>query len=141
PATGHDAVHRFLSRQFTPQAVKEHMLLFEAYVSAFHNSGGKSDQGRKRTSVNSVKVLKICTEVNEELNQRQKVVVLVYLLELVHAKGGWLPQEREFVGTVAETFNIEEAIFDRCNAFVQAEMQVRDRKSTRLNSSHVKISY
>jgi len=126
PATGHDAVHRFLSRQFTPQAVKEHMLLFEAYVSAFHNSGGKSDQGRKRTSVNSVKVLKICTEVNEELNQRQKVVVLVYLLELVHAKGGWLPQEREFVGTVAETFNIEEAIFDRCNAFVQAEMQVRE---------------
>lgn len=124
--TGHDAVHRFLSRQFTAQAVKEHMLLFEACVAAFHNSGGKSDRGRKRTSVNSVKVLKICTEVNEELNQRQKLVVLVHLLELVHAKGELLPQEREFVGTVAETFNIAQPVFDRCDAFVHAEVRVRE---------------
>ena len=124
--SGHDAVHRFLSRQFTAQAVHEHMLVFEAYVAAFHNSGGKSDRGRKRTSVNSVKVLKICTEVNEELNQRQKFVVLVHLLELVHAKGELLPQESDFVGTVAETFNIEQSVFNRCNAFVQAETRVRE---------------
>ncbi|MEO7081595.1 MAG: ATP-binding cassette domain-containing protein, partial [Flavobacteriales bacterium] len=124
--TGHDAVHRFLSRQFTAQAVRDHMLVFEAYVAAFHNSGGKSDRGRKRTSVNSVKVLKICTEVNEELNQRQKLVVLVHLLELVHAKGELLEQEREFVGTVAEAFNIEYSVFVRCIAFVQAEALVRE---------------
>lgn len=126
PNTGDAAVRRFLSRQFTAHTVQEHMLLFETYVAAFHNSGGKSDQGRKRTSVNSVKVLKICAEVNEELNQRQKAVVLVHLLELVHAKGSWLPQESEFLGTVSEAFNIEASVFARCLAFVQAGPQERE---------------
>ncbi len=120
-ASAHDVVRRFLFRQFTAHAAKEHMMLFEAYVAAFHSSGGKSDRGRKRTSMNSVKVLKICAEVNEELNQRQKFTVLVHLLELIHARGELLDQERDFVFTVAESFNIANAEFQRCNAFVQAD--------------------
>ncbi|MBP9160809.1 MAG: hypothetical protein KBF49_08165, partial [Flavobacteriales bacterium] len=74
-ANGHKVVERFLMRQFTAQAAAQHMAVFEAYVAAFHSSGGDSQRGRKRTSVNSVKVLKICTEVNEELNQHQKFTV------------------------------------------------------------------
>lgn len=118
--TGHEAVRRFLARQFTAPVVREHMALFEAFVAAFHTSGGQSERSRKRTSVNSVKVLKICVEVNEELNQRQKFVVLVHLLELVHGRGGVLLQELDFVSTVADTFNISPADFERCNTFVRA---------------------
>jgi hypothetical protein len=59
---------------------------YQAFVQAFHASGGQSRSGRKRTSLNSVKVLKICTQVNEELNQRQKFVVLVHLLEFIHCR-------------------------------------------------------
>ena len=125
-ATSHHAVERFLSRQFTAQAVKEHMRVFELHVAAFHSSGGKSERSRKRTSVNSVKVLKICTEVNEELNHRQKFVVLVHLLELVHSRGELTEQERDFVSTVAETFNIEQSVFERCDAFVRSEAEVRE---------------
>ncbi len=115
-----EAVHRFLFRQFTPQVAAEHMLVFEHFVATFHSSGGQSDRSRKRTSMNSVKVLKICTEVNEELNQRQKLIVLVYLLELVHANGRAGEQEQDFVATVAETFNIAHAEYLRCDAFVSA---------------------
>ncbi len=123
--TGHEVVRRFLARQFPGRTVHEHVETFGAFVAAFHASGGKSEQGRKRTSVNSVKVLKICTEVNEELNQRQKFVVLVHLLELVHARGTPLPQEMDFVSTVAETFNIGQADFDRCQTFVAAAAEAR----------------
>ncbi len=124
--SGHDAVRRFLYRQFTPQVAAEHMRIFEAYVLAFHSSGGQSDRGRKRTSMNSVKVLKICTEVNEELNQRQKFMVLVHLLELVHSKGRALEQERDFAATVAETFNIDRDEYLRCDAFIQADAGLRE---------------
>lgn len=122
-SSGHEAVERFLARQFTASVVREHMALFEAFVAAFHASGGESNRGRKRTSVNSVKVLKICTEVNEELNQRQKFIVLVHLLELVHGRAKVLPQELDFVSTVADTFNIEHADFERCGTFVAAAGQ------------------
>lgn len=118
--SGHDAVMRFLARQFSPLVVREHMAMFETYVAAFHSSGGRSERSRKRTSMNSVKVLKICAEVNEELNQRQKLVVLVHLLELVHARGMLLPQEEEFVCTVADAFNVHRSAFERCSAFMCA---------------------
>jgi hypothetical protein len=57
----------------------------------------QSRSGRKRTSLNSVKVLKICTQVNEELNQRQKFVVLVHLLEFISANDEVSEQEADFV--------------------------------------------
>lgn len=124
--TGHQAVMRFLARQFSTPVVREHMAMFEAYVEAFHSSGGRSDRSRKRTSVNSVKVLKICAEVNEELTQGQKFIVLVHLLELVCGGGNLLPQEQEFLETVAEAFNIDRARFERCRAFMLAGSGARE---------------
>jgi hypothetical protein len=101
----HGAVERFLRRLFTQQVAQEHLLAFEGYAAAFHFADETGQKKRKRTSLNSVKVLKICTEVNEELNQRQKFIVLVHLLELVN-DGGLTEQELELVATVAETYNI-----------------------------------
>ena len=127
--SGQGTVERFLRRLFTQQVVKDHLLAFEEYTAAFHFSGEVSQRGRKRTSVNSVKVLKICTEVNEELNQRQKFIVLVHLLELVHEDGGMSSQEEEFVSTVAEVFNIAQEEFRRCNTFVQGSLGLREDAS------------
>ena len=112
------AVDRFLRQHFGLEQANAHMAVFKAFVEAFHSSGGHSQKGRKRTSLNSVKVLKICAQVNEELNQRQKFVVLVHLLELIHADGEVGEQEQEFVSTVAESFNIQRAEFERCRDFV-----------------------
>ncbi|MBK6627871.1 MAG: ATP-binding cassette domain-containing protein [Flavobacteriales bacterium] len=108
---------RFLRQQFTAEQVEEHLARFDAHVAAFHNTGGESRSGRKRISVNSVRVLRICVQVNEELTQRQKFIVLMHLLEFIHA-GGVAEQEQEFVNTVAETFNIGREDFERCQAFV-----------------------
>ena len=122
-------LERFLRKQFSPEGVAAHMARYQAYVQAYHASGGSSRSGRKRTSLNSVKVLRICTEVNEELNQRQKFVVLVHLLEFIHGGNGANMQELEFVATVAETFNIGMEDFARCQAFVRDEAAHREDAS------------
>jgi ABC-type multidrug transport system ATPase subunit len=119
-------LERFLRKQFSPEAAAAHMARYQAFVQAFHASGGSSRSGRKRTSLNSVKVLRICTEVNEELNQRQKFVVLVHLLEFIHGAEGAAYQELEFVTTVAETFNIGQEDFYRCQAFVRRNAEQRE---------------
>ncbi len=116
-------LERFLRRQFSPETAAAHMARYQAFVQAFHGGGVKS--GRKRTSLNSVKVLRICTEVNQELNQRQKFIVLLHLLEFIHADGEVTLQEDEFVSIVADTFNIEQPDFARCRAFVCAEAEER----------------
>ncbi|MBK6831337.1 MAG: ATP-binding cassette domain-containing protein [Flavobacteriales bacterium] len=119
-------LERFLRKQFSPETAAAHMARYQAFVQAFHASGGASRNGRKRTSLNSVKVLRICTQVNEELNQRQKFVVLIHLLEFIHADGTSTEQETEFVTTVAETFNIGQEDFIRCRAFVCGVEKVRE---------------
>jgi ABC transport system ATP-binding/permease protein len=146
-ASGNLAVSRFLRQQFTSDQALAHMAAFEAFVAAFHSSGGASQKSRKRTSLNSVKVLKICSQVNEELTQRQKFVVLVHLLELIHAGGEVGEQEQEFVSTVAESFNIAQREFERCQTFALAGSQRQDaadllyidaeQRSSSANSRHL----
>lgn len=119
-------LERFLRKQFSAEVSASHMARYQTFVQAFHASGGQSRNGRKRTSLNSVKVLKICTQVNEELNQRQKFVVLVHLLEFIHANGEATVQELDFVSTVAETFNIGIDDFRRCRAFVEKRTAERE---------------
>ncbi|MFZ1687824.1 MAG: ATP-binding cassette domain-containing protein [Flavobacteriales bacterium] len=124
--TGRSIVERFLRQQFSPEVAAGHLARFDAYLQAYRTSGGESRNGRKRTSLNSVKVLKICAQVNEELERRQKIVVLVHLLEFIHAGGEVGEQEQEFVSTVADAFTIEQEEYKRCKAFVDGLEQGRE---------------
>jgi len=116
--SGRGILERFLRQQFDREQMALHLAEFDAFVLAYHSSGGASQKGRKRTSLNSVKVLKICTEINEELTHRQKVVTLVHLLEFIHEGGDVSAQEQEFVSTVADTFNISNDEYGRILRFV-----------------------
>jgi len=119
-------LERFLRKQFSPEVAAAHMARYQAFVQAFHASGGQSRTGRKRTSLNSVKILKICTQVNEELNQRQKFVVLVHLLEFINSNDEVSEQVAEIVSTVAETFNITQEDFASCRRFVDGQRDLRE---------------
>lgn len=119
-------VETFLKQQLNQQLVDEYLKLYDDFIEA---KTKKSDDGRKkkRTSVNSVKVLLICTQINEELAQKQKIIVLVRLLEFIYANKAASDQEMEFVETVSETFNIPRAEFDLCRQFVEnKEDQILD---------------
>ena len=56
----------------------------------------------KLTSVkDSVKTLGICKKINKTLTQKQKVVVLIKLLELVSTDKNFTPQRMEIINTVS----------------------------------------
>lgn len=124
--SGRLIVERFLKQEFNDDMVAIHLAAYDAYVQAYQSSGGRSSKRRKRTSLNSVKILKICMQLNEELTQRQKFVVLVRLLEFIHSNSTIQEQEREFVDTVAETFNISKQEYDNCFRFVVEANKVED---------------
>lgn len=115
---GRSVVEIFLKQQLNAELVDQYLLLFDEYLEK-HQKISKRKEGkeRKRTSVNSVKVLRICTQINEELQQKQKIVVLIRLLEFTFS-GNYSDQEIEFVTTVADTFNIAEGEFRESMAFV-----------------------
>ena len=108
----------FLKLQLNQELVDEYIALFDGFMGA----QSRKDEGkkkRKRTSVNSVKILRICTQINEELAQQQKIIVLIRLLEFINEQGEPTEQEIEFVTTVAETFNIDQEEYNHCMSFIQ----------------------
>ena len=61
----------------------------------------------KPTSVlDSVRVLKLCRQISKTINQRQKVVVLVRILELVNTEYNLTGERLAIVNTVADIFRI-----------------------------------
>lgn len=106
-SNGRTIIESFLKTELNASLVREYIKMFDEFLMTHHLSSAKKDGERKRTSLNSVKVLRICSQINEELTQRQKMIVLLRIFEFIHANENITDQEEEFANTVAETFNIE----------------------------------
>ncbi len=119
--SGRLIVQSFLKQQLNQELVDQYLAIFDDFLEAHHQVTKKKDGSAKRTSLNSVKVLKICTQINAELTQVQKEVVLIRLIEFINSNQDINDQEFEFVSTVAETFNIKDEEFKRCLNFIQAK--------------------
>lgn len=117
--TGRLIVESFLKQQLSLEQVETYLKIFDEYLEAHQSVSKKKDGTAKRTSLNSVKVLKICTQINQELEQPQKVIVLIRLLEFIYSSAEISEQEYEFVVTVAETFNIPNEEFVQLKSFVE----------------------
>lgn len=122
---GRTIVEAFLRQELGSAAVEEYLNLFDEFLISHQGASGKKDGQRKKTSVHSVKVLRICTQINEELAQRQKIIVLVRILEFINANEVIAEQELEFAQTVADTFNIEMDEYNRIRDFVEAPLTRR----------------
>ncbi len=77
---------------------------------------------KKLTSVlDSVRVLKLCKQISRTINQRQKVVVLVRILELINAEYNLTEQRLGIVRTVSDIFRIEKEEYESIFTFVTSE--------------------
>ena len=101
-------VESFLKRQLNQETVKTYLKVFDDYYTTHQVKLSEKSKRNKRFSSSSVRVLKICTQINEELTQRQKNVVLVQLLEFVKSGEELTDQEMEFITTVADSFFIQQ---------------------------------
>src|ERR1051325_4559329 len=122
--TGRQIVQSFLKQQLNLEQVETYLKIFDEYLESHQNASKRKEGAAKRTSLNSVKVLKICTQINQELEQPQKVIVLIRLLEFIYSSNEISEQEYEFVITVAETFNIPNEEFLQLKHFVEDKSEV-----------------
>ena len=111
----------FLRQQVSQAHHAYYLQFFDDYLELLR---GKASSGKtgKRIAANSVKVLKICTDINSELDQKQKYVVLIKLIEFAYSfdePAG--DQELEFIETVSSVFNIEPSDLQICRSFASAD--------------------
>ena len=112
-------VEILLKQDLTSELVFKYLKIFDEFIKERHGTKRAKDSKKKRTSVNSVKVLRICTQINEELEQRQKIIVLIRILEFIFADDLHSENELAFAETVADTFNVKKEEYQEILQFVE----------------------
>src|SRR5687767_6109911 len=110
-------VINFFQTELDHDTVKEYLELYDQF-----SEYGKDEGKAKLTSVkDSVKTLGICKKINKTLSQKQKVVVLIKLFELVGTDKNFSSQRMEIINTVSTVFNIGQYEYQLIESFVVSE--------------------
>jgi ABC-type multidrug transport system ATPase subunit len=120
---GRNIVESFLNQQLNEDLVEEYLTLFDGFYALYQKKQSREGKKAKNLSLSSVKVLKICTQINEELDLRQKVVVLIRLIEFIKSDVEISEQELEFVFTVADIFHYPPSEYDIIKGFVLSSFE------------------
>ncbi len=121
-----DYVISFFQQELDKESITEYLQLYDKFVGYNKEKKEKKEgekKERKLTSVrDSVKTLAICKKINKTLTQKQKVVVLVKILELVASDKKFTPQRLEIIDTVSTVFNIVKDEYKLIESFVIKEI-------------------
>ncbi|HNX65465.1 MAG TPA: ATP-binding cassette domain-containing protein [Bacteroidales bacterium] len=112
PAQGNDTdrrmvVEAFLKRQLNQQGVNEYLSIFDLYYTEAQERLRKGNEARRNAAI-SVRIIKICYDIGPQLTLKQKIIILVQLLEYCKTHCREVsPIELEFILTAADGFNID----------------------------------
>lgn len=113
----------FFQQELDQDSVKEYVELYDKFAG-YNQEGEETDEEegskkRKLTSVrDSVKTLGLCKKINKTLTQKQKVVVLIKILELVGSDKNFTSQRMEIIDTISTVFNIVKDEYKLIESFV-----------------------
>jgi ABC-type multidrug transport system ATPase subunit len=115
-----DIVRSFLARHLNHELIERYMKLFEDYLSVYNSESIRKGtiRDRKRISLNAMRILGICEKINGELRQKQKIYVVVQLIEYLSLREDISETETDFLATVASAFNIPDNEFLNIKNFI-----------------------
>jgi len=113
-------VRSFLSRQLNSDLTGKYMEIFEKHLELYHQDDLQRDsiEDRKHTSLTSMRILGICEEINKELEQKQKIYLIIQLTEFISYDVAATEKELDFLASVASAFNIPENDFRNIRDFI-----------------------
>ena len=122
---GREVVKIYLKKLLSKKQTDEYLELFDNYVNFYkrNEANSTSVKRKKKGTLSAVKVLKICRQINENLGQREKFIVLLRLIEFVNEDDVITPEELDFVSTVSESFNIEDSEFNQILALITDDLE------------------
>jgi ABC transport system ATP-binding/permease protein len=128
---GKDVVRLFLLRHLDNESVERYMEIFNEYLKEYHseNIARGSIQDRKRTSLTSMRILAICEKINEELHHKQKLYVLIQLIDFILLSAEISENELDFLETVSTSFSIQQTEYQNIKNFILSTADVVPEKS------------
>lgn len=113
-------VESFLGNLLNKDLIQKYLSLFDDFLRLYADNIADISAKKKRKLVmlDAMKVMAICEQINQELEQKQKTFVLLKLLEFISLGEKISEKELDFVLSVATAFNIDETEYQNCRSFV-----------------------
>jgi ABC transport system ATP-binding/permease protein len=99
----------YLDMQYSREIVFKFLRYFDEQVKFYHPELMylNASETRKQHTINEGVIVSLCDQINEELDQEQRVIVLVYLLDFINRGDALTEKELKFVTTVARQLKID----------------------------------
>jgi len=125
-----DHINTFLNDHLSQRAVEAHLRLFDEYAASLSSS--MSPQQEAET------IATICAEINQEVAQKQKAVIMMELMDIILADGTISSREDFLAKSIGAAFNVRTSDIDLMKEFVLAKSpaQVESEDILIVNSIH-----
>lgn len=108
----------YLDLQYSHEIAQKYLEYFDEQVKYFHPElmHTNEEEGRKQQLANEGNILSLLNQINEELDQEQRLVVIIYLLDFIN-RDVTSKNELKFVTSIANQLLIKEEEFNDIKAF------------------------
>ncbi len=112
-------VRDYLDLHYSNEIVQKYLLYFDEQVRFYHPEQMylNDNEARKQHNLNENIIVKLCSQINEELDQEQRVIVLIYLLDFINRGDALTGKELKFVTTVASQLKIKVDEYEDAQSF------------------------
>lgn len=114
-----DVIAEYLQRQFSREHVLDFLKYYEESLPRFHPETMYENEveANKQNVHNETIIRDICNQINEELEQEHKVIVILYLLDFINRGEAITDNEIKFVNTVGNQLKIPQDEFEDAEFF------------------------
>ena len=98
----------YLNQLLNPEQVQRYLQIFDFHYKNLVKK--KTISSQKRISLYSVKTLLICEQINEAVEAKQKIYIIIQLLDILSSSQELTDEAFEFVKTIAESIGIKPII-------------------------------
>ncbi len=117
-------VINFFKQELALDSVDTYTELYDKFSGWKAQQSGEDFVIKAPTVKDSVKTLGLCKKINKTLEQKQKVVVLMKMLEVVFADDSYSHHEIEVINTISMVFNIPKAEHTAIESFAKSREEV-----------------
>jgi len=108
-----DHIHAFLADHLSQSSMERHLGLFDEYAQEVSDKLSAAKENET--------IAQICKAINQEVTQRQKMVVLLELMSIVLADGTISVREENLSKIISEQFNISNNDLELIKQFVNLQ--------------------
>ena len=125
-------VQDFLSKHFNSEYVEKYIARFDFYLNRYHSEVFSSNESLKerQSSDNVMRIHRIASQINTEMEQEAKMILLVQVLDFLQKDKKLGEVEGHFIDLLAEQFRIDATDYDNLKCFVlYSPLEVKDKST------------